>query len=272
MQTVQETKLWRVQKFHRLELLKATFTTHVFPKHLHETYVIEIVEQGADVFFCDGHTYTATAGSVVVINPFEVHTGKSAGKTPLVYRSMYPSPVLMQEILADLALSGNELHLFQSRVRHDRKLFANMLALHLALEQNEERLACESLMLTAITQLTQEYSDASNSAKKADEKNRPACRAREFLIECSDQKISLQKLAKSSGASPFHLLRSFRKAYGIPPHEFLINVRVERAKRLLAQGAPISQTALETGFCDQSHLSRHFKRLTGVTPKQYADY
>jgi AraC-like DNA-binding protein len=70
--------------------------------------------------------------------------------------------------------------------------------------------------------------------------------------------------------SAFHLVRQFRRYYGVPPYRYLELVRVERAKLLLRSGARISHVAFATGFSDQSHLTRHFKRVLGVTPGSYA--
>jgi AraC-like DNA-binding protein len=69
--------------------------------------------------------------------------------------------------------------------------------------------------------------------------------------------------------SPFYLLRTFRDRIGLPPHGYLNQVRLIRAKKLLSQGCQISQVAHEIGFADQSHLTRQFKRMFGVTPGQY---
>lgn len=93
--------------------------------------------------------------------------------------------------------------------------------------------------------------------------------AREFLEANAEQDVSLVRLAAVAGLSPFHLVRVFREAVGLPPHAYLDQVRVERAKGLLSAGLPIARAAAEAGFADQSHLTRRFKRLVGVTPGQY---
>ncbi|MBI1877856.1 MAG: helix-turn-helix transcriptional regulator, partial [Chloroflexi bacterium] len=72
-----------------------------------------------------------------------------------------------------------------------------------------------------------------------------------------------------SNLSPFHLLRAFRAELGLPPHAYLTQIRIERAKALLAQGWPVAQVAFETGFADQSHLTKRFKGIVGVAPGQY---
>jgi AraC-like DNA-binding protein len=69
--------------------------------------------------------------------------------------------------------------------------------------------------------------------------------------------------------SPFYLLRVFHNAVGVPPHEYQTQVRIAQARKLIRKGMSISQVALTTGFFDQSHLYRNFKRIVGVTPGQY---
>ncbi|MDY6953262.1 MAG: AraC family transcriptional regulator, partial [Thermodesulfobacteriota bacterium] len=94
-------------------------------------------------------------------------------------------------------------------------------------------------------------------------------RAREYMEAHFHEDISLHQLASLAHLSPFHFVRVFRKELGLPPHAYLTQVRVNRAKALLAKGSKIADTAFDTGFADQSHLTRHFKRITGVTPGQY---
>jgi AraC-like DNA-binding protein len=80
---------------------------------------------------------------------------------------------------------------------------------------------------------------------------------------------SLDELAAVAGATPFALLRAFQRAYGLPPHAYLVQLRVRRARELLERGVPPAVAAVSAGFCDQSHLSRHFRRIVGATPGLY---
>jgi len=80
---------------------------------------------------------------------------------------------------------------------------------------------------------------------------------------------SLHVLAQRTGVTPFHVIRAFRKATGLAPHQYLIQIRVERARQFLAEGTVPSLAAAMTGFVDQSHLTYHFKKHLGITPGNY---
>jgi AraC-like DNA-binding protein len=92
---------------------------------------------------------------------------------------------------------------------------------------------------------------------------------REFIRENLHENIKLQELAEVASLSPFHLNRVFRAQVGLPPHEFQSQLRIEKAAKLIAQKKSFAEIAFETGFADQSHFNRFFKRYTGVTPKRF---
>lgn len=95
-------------------------------------------------------------------------------------------------------------------------------------------------------------------------------RARELLHARVADGVRLDELARHAGMDKYHLCRAFRAAVGLPPHAYLTELRLARAQRLLAGGVAPSQVAARVGFYDQSQLTRHFRRATGMTPGQYA--
>jgi AraC family transcriptional regulator len=101
---------------------------------------------------------------------------------------------------------------------------------------------------------------------------RPALRAvEEYIAAHLDQNFALADLAAVAHLSEFHFARQFKQTTGLPPHQFVIHQRVERAKRLIAaRRLSLAEVAVAAGFSDQSHLTRHFKRLVGVTPGRFA--
>ena len=99
----------------------------------------------------------------------------------------------------------------------------------------------------------------------------PVRRAREYLFANLADNVPLADLAAIAGIGTFRLLRAFRKVHSVPPHRYQLAMRIERAKRLIQdQAGPLAVIAVETGFADQSHLTRNFKRWAGVTPHAYA--
>lgn len=262
-------KIWRVPQLKDLELLKATSVNHVYARHWHETFVFEVVESGENGFYCEGRTFEAPAGSIIAINPYQVHTGYPLGHAPLTYRSMYPAPELLRNLASGISDSYAGVPHFSHPVITDPIFEKKIGDLHRTLEASFDPLEIESMFVSVISNFISKYSTESVSTEPIQNENAGVRRTRDYLQEHYSAEITLGTLAEISGLSSFHLLRSFRKAYGLPPFAFLMNLRIERAKQLLRRGRRISEVAQEIGFYDQSHLNRHFVRIAGVTPGRY---
>ena len=94
-------------------------------------------------------------------------------------------------------------------------------------------------------------------------------RAMKLIQARYPEHLSLDAIIAESGLPRYRFLRLFKRETGLSPHEFLIRCRIEKAKECLSQGKPLIETAIETGFFDQSHFYRHFKRVTGQSPSSY---
>ena len=94
-------------------------------------------------------------------------------------------------------------------------------------------------------------------------------RVAEYIEKNSTERIMLEELAALANLSPCRFATVFRREIGLPPHRYLCHVRVQHAIALLRSGVPLAMAASEAGFFDQSHLSRHFKSICGVTPGKY---
>jgi AraC-like DNA-binding protein len=112
--------------------------------------------------------------------------------------------------------------------------------------------------------------DSSGEAPSLDSGLRTAERVRECLHFDSSATVDLSTLAKQAGVSRYQALRLFKRRYGLPPHTYQLSVRVALAQKALREGQQPVHVATHYGFVDQSHFTRHFKRLLGVTPAQYA--
>lgn len=264
-----QVKLWYAPEYRNLALLRANYTTHVFPRHWNETCVIQVVTHGVNEFYCRNATHTARPGGIVLINPHDIHTGSAQGNVPLVYRTFYPDGELLADLADQLAGRPCATPLFSSPLVWDPPLARLLVEAHRLCEEGTEKLTSQSLILSALSLLLRRHATQKLHPLSPQREPLAVRCAKEYLAEHFNRNISLDELARISHLSPFHLLRVFRNTVGLPPHEYLINLRIERAKLLLKKGHAIAQVACHTGFTDQSHFHRQFKRLVGVTPGLY---
>ncbi|TDE27324.1 AraC family transcriptional regulator [Nonomuraea mesophila] len=260
-------RYWREPLWGGVDLMRARFTGDRFARHSHDTYAIGVVEEGLEeIAFPDGPRCTG-AGEVVMIDPGVVHTGRARTPEGWTYRVCYPRPDQLAAI-ADEVGAGGEPPAFTTWSAADEHASALLLSAHRAAEQGQ-RLAADSLLRVVMARLIGAYAARGPRRRPLEAGRGVAARARELLHESLADPPDLGRLAAAAGAAPFALLRSFRRAYGLPPHAYVVQLRVSRARELLEQGTPPAEAAAAAGFCDQSHLSRHFRRMVGVTPGAY---
>ncbi|HEU4521556.1 MAG TPA: AraC family transcriptional regulator [Thermoanaerobaculia bacterium] len=257
-------RFWSPPGIEGLELLAATFTDQVFPRHTHDHYVIGINLGGVEGFERSGTRHVAPAGTIVTINPGDVHTGNAETEAPWVYRGFYPSV----ELISDITGIRGAVH-FPSAVVDDADIFNKLLRAHTALECSTDELRRSSMVMMALHEFCARYAGPRVPERPRIAAAARVAAARALLLDRLEENVTLSELADAAGLSRFHLLRSFESHYGLPPHLYRLQQRVERAKDLLGRRTDIATAALSSGFTDQSHLTRWFKRFVGVTPAAY---
>lgn len=270
MDVQEHVKFWHDTTLSNLELLHATYVTHTFTAHMHEGYVIGVIEQGAERFTYGRSSHIAPAGSIVLINPGEVHTGASAAEHGWTYRTLYPSTELVQRAISDVVGRQRDIPFFAEPVVHDPEMMAEISFTHRVLEEQTSALERESRLLWTLARLIMRYADDHPRIKPLMKEHMGIQRVLSYLDEHYAENVSLAQLATLAHLSPFHLLRSFRNQVHLPPHAYQIQVRIMRAKQLLRTGMPSVDAALTVGFADQSHFTKHFKRIVGVPPRLYS--
>ena len=268
----EQTKLWRLStSYGDVELMRATYVTQVFSRHSHERFAIGVIENGALGFYYRGENVVAPTGSVNLANPGEPHDGHAATEVGWIYRMFYLDLSLLQQAASEVAGRPRDLPFFQTGVIHDDYLASLIRRLHIALEAelNASALEQESRVLEMLSQLVVRHADDHPVPRAMPREDRAVARAREYLEAHYAENVSLDQLAHIANLSPFHLAHVFRDQMGLAPHTYLTQMRVRQAQTLLGQGWPIAQVACEVGFADQSHLTRRFKRVVGMTPGQY---
>ena len=251
-------------------LLHAYYVQHAYPRHSHDYYVISLIEKGRQSFTHRGTKHRTPPGGVIFINPGEVHTGEPADEQGFELRSLYPTTGLMETTLFEL--TGRRLGLpFFKEVRvDDRWATRSVFSLHTALLQGAGVLESESRLLWILAQLIKRYADIHPAEQPLGTEKKSIQQIRHYIDEHYAEGITLSQLSQLVALSPYYLLRVFHAEVGLPPYEYLENVRIHHAQRLIETGKPLAEIALEVGFSSQSHLTRHFKKIIGVPPGQYA--
>jgi AraC-like DNA-binding protein len=266
----EHARIWNVPKLGGLQLLSATFITYAFKRHMHDYFVIGMIEAGLQTFDYRGAHHQTPPGGLILLNPAEPHTGESATEAGFVYRAMYPEAELLKQIASEISERPRDVPFFPTPVVHDTLLVSEILALHKALENVAPTLEQESRFLWTLGHLILRHADSRPPVKSIRPERHEVKRIRAYLDEHYAEDISLEQLAALVHWSPFYLLRVFRREVGLPPHAYLESVRVRQAQNLILRGLPLAQVAYDTGFSSQSHLTNSFKRHIAVTPGQYA--
>lgn len=268
MDSGERTRFWESSALTGVELLQARFIKQRFTPHVHEGFVFTVIEGGAQRFRHRGADHLAPIGSMVLINPDEVHTGSAAHEQGWFYRAFYPAPTQVSGVLEELGLAQRGLPSFAASVLQDVPLHQAFARLHRVLDSDASALQQQTLWRETLLMLFQRHAGVTQAPLPGQEP-RAVTLAKELLAARLGEPPSLEALAAAVNLSPFHFARVFRRATGLPPHAWLQQRRLEQARALLRDGCAPLSVALQLGFADQSHLTRQFKQVYGVAPGEY---
>jgi AraC-like DNA-binding protein len=228
---------------------------------------VAVVERGAARFELDATHQRAGEGELFLLEPEAVHTGMADVPEGWAYKVLYVEPGLLQEWGEREAAVPRAARWVVFR---DLQLRAALLAAHSALASEPPGLAVDEAVLEAVQALRPHLRPGPAEPARGRAEHAAVRRARLHLGERFDQRVPLAELAAVACLSRFELVRRFRQVTGLSPHAYQVNLRIARARSLLAGGVPPAQVAADCGFSDQPHLSRTFKRAVGVSPARYA--
>ncbi len=268
----EQVKFWMMPQLNNLELLHATYFKHSFAKHIHECFAIGVIERGALKFSYRGENVVASSGSINLVIPGEAHDGSAASNEGWTYRMFYLDPKLLEQAAYEMSDKVHKKPFFTAGTIKDDDLADFIRNFHRLLEQpNTPLIEQETYLLTMLTEFISRHAEERLIVRGMGKENQAVNRAREYIEDTYTQNISIEKLSALCNLSPFHLIRVFSKCIGVPPHVYLKQVRIKRAKVLLAKGFSLAFIAHEIGFTDQSHFSKQFKQITGITPHKYSN-
>lgn len=239
-----------------------------FPNHFHDYYVIGFVENGERVLSCKNQEYTISKGNVLLFNPGDSHACVQSDDGTLDYRGINITKEVMLDLAEEVTLK-RELPGFSQNVIFDEEVTCYLRPLHELVMKGSCEFGKEESLLLLVSLLIQKYGQPFESCI-------PECRdeiekACAFMEQHYNQRIYLAEIARCAGLSKSTLLRAFAKSKGVTPYSYLENIRIGKAKKLLEQGIPPVEAALQTGFSDQSHFTNYWSRFIGLPPGIYRE-
>lgn len=253
----------------QIEAYRFEGVTQKFPNHFHEHYVIGFIERGTRYLAAENREYVVDSGDMLLFNPYVPHTCWQMDGGVLDYRCLNIEADVMSDAAEEITGRRFAPH-FREQVARRDALVPVLRELHTMILDGGCLLRKQELFYILMADLINGF--AEESALRGGN-----CESKEIADICGfidsnySRNITLDELAALSGRGKYSLLRIFSKEKGITPYKYLETVRINRAKELLEQGEPLTETALRTGFSDQSHFTNFFKKFIGLTPKQYGN-
>jgi AraC-like DNA-binding protein len=231
-----------------------------FARHSHEGFGFGFLTHGAQRWSSGRGEVRGFPGQIISTNPGEVHDGSPIGGPTRRWRIIHVDADAMHDLVGSRESMIAHPVIDDPAVLRRLALTVKRIAERAPAIAVEEALvdSCVSLMTTHGSAPRRELPAAANIA-----------RARERLADVSQSSPSLAELAALVGLSRYQLLRRFQRTYGLTPHAWLMQLRVERARSLIRAKCALPAAALGAGFVDQSHMNRAFVRHLGFTPGQY---
>ena len=237
-----------------------------FPNHFHDYYVIGFVESGTRCLSCKNKEYIIREGDIVLFHPQDNHSCTQRDQGTFAYRGINIPMNTMLSLSEEITGERNLLR-FSQNVIADDELRRCLNALHQMIMSGGESLEKEELLFVLISMLTERYGQPlEHGTPEYHKEIEAAC---SFMAEHYTEHISLEQLCKCSALSKSTLLRAFTKSKGITPYRYLQSIRVSKAKALLEHGISPMESALQTGFSDQSHFTNVFHMYIGLSPATY---
>ena len=235
-----------------------------YDKHSHAHFSIGAITGGHSHYLNQRSLQEVGTGSLVLMNPEEVHACNPIADQLWSYLMFYLDTDWLRSQQEEAGL-GSEFRPFDMTASRDPLLYQGLQHLHHQLVQAPDPLArevaCHLFSRQLLARLT--------PARWDDRPPQHLQRAAELMQDDSASPLSLSQLSAVAGLTPSHFVRAFSQHYGMTPHAYLLDRRIRHARTLLKQGQPLAEVALASGFADQAHFQRQFKRRVAATPGQY---
>lgn len=243
-------------------------TCHAFGRHMHDQYGIGLIVRGAQRSFSGRGTVEAQAGDIITVNPAEVHDGVPLVEAGRAWQMLYFEPRALASELSELRVSNSTDLEFVRPVLRDslsKAYFSSLLRVITDVKGGYSEIEARENLLLLLSSLIEH-----NQKTRAPEMPQRMSQVRARIDDDPSAALSLSELSAICELSQFQLIRGFSKYTGLTPHAYLVQRRLQMARRLIAGGMPLTAVAHAAGFADQSHMTRLFVRAYGLSPGMYA--
>jgi len=259
-----ETTVKRIASLGEMLFVAGDFRRQAFEKHSHDQFVFGVNFAGAHDFVFGRRLETAGTGCVVAVPPGEIHTGAPHKNGDWKYAAIYPDLRTLNHLLGEARVKRLAIEYPYVTAEGAKKHFLRCIK---AFYADHAAVAEEHLLLF----FSSIISNAADDSQFLRAKSRPylVAKAREFLLDNLDKRLTLDDVAAAAGVDKFQLIRLFNSYEGLTPMRFHKNARATKALELLKRNYSIAQTACALAFYDQSHLTNEVKKMFGFTPQQF---
>ncbi|MFT2098542.1 helix-turn-helix domain-containing protein [Marinomonas sp. 2405UD66-6] len=248
-------------------LLKASMSDFSYGTHAHEEFSFGVTLSGRQDFFALGEYHKSHAGNVIVFNPEDAHDGHSGGESTLHYKMLYIHPDQLVPMLESAGVHQAKSFRVGKVLQDDAQLRSHILGLAGLVENNVSSLEYSSALYEFAECLAHKERLKTDTTTRI--KDPVFERVRDYLHSHVTEEVSLDELSQVAQMSKYHLLRRFRDYFGMTPHQYWQNYRINRAKEALELGMSLADVAFTFGFSDLSYFNRRFKPVFGITPYQF---
>ncbi|MBA1270000.1 AraC family transcriptional regulator [Pseudomonas carnis] len=264
-------RFWRDERLPFIEARSIADGRKVtYTRHAHEHFSIGAITTGCSYYHYGAHTFEISAGTVVLMNPGDVHACNPIHDQPWFYHMLYLDTPWLTDLQYQLGFSTDQGYRpFDTPHTRDTGLYHGLLDLYRTLvDEQAELLQKQSALVSYFTEVQQRLNPSLTPVREVNHKLE---RAADYIRAHCTQALKLEDICQAAELSPSYLIRAFKHYYGLTPHAFMVNRRIQFARSQLRNGALIADVALAAGFADQAHFQRTFKQHFAATPGQYRE-
>ena len=239
-----------------------------YSRHSHAHFSIGAITAGRSTYLHEHAQFEVSAGTVVLMNPGDVHACNPIDDQPWSYLMLYVETSWLTDLQHQLGFAEDqEFRRFAITHLYDASLFAGLSELYAVLvDEQQDILRKHSAAVEFFTDVQQRLNPIDQPLR---EPNCKLQRAADYIRDHCTQLLKLEDICAAAQLSPSYLIRAFKQHYGMTPHAFLLNQRIQFAQEQLRNGKLIADVAIAAGFADQAHFQRVFKQHLAATPGQY---